>query len=74
MNLTHTQQAKIVQIVSAYYNDNELIYQSAFDYATILILKQNNRNIKVKELTREFYKKYSASVIKKAIDIAFKVV
>ena len=73
MNLTHSQQAQIVKIVSAYFNDNELIYKSAFDYATILELKKNNRNTKVKKLTREFYQKYSEQVIKKAIEIALKV-
>ncbi len=73
LNLTHTQQAKIVEIVSAYYNNNELVYQSACDYVTIIELKKNNRTTKVKTLTRDFYKKYSANVIKKAIDVALKI-
>lgn len=73
MNLTHSQQAKIVEIVSAYYNDNELVYKSACDYATIIELKKNNRTTKVKKLTRDFYNKYSNNVIKKAIEIALKV-
>ena len=40
MNLNQSQQAKIVEIVSAYYNDNELVYKSACDYATIIELKK----------------------------------
>ena len=73
MNLNQSQQAKIVEIVSAYYNDNELVYKSACDYATIIELKKNNRTTKVKKLTRDFYNKYSNNVIKKAIEIALKV-
>ena len=43
-------------------------------YSEVLCkLKKNNRNTKVKKLTREFYQKYSEQVIKKAIEIALKV-